>query len=412
MRTINIPKKVKYLSEKLKSELVIGDFEIDSKFLSIPGIVKKFNVSPVTAHKAAKILVKEGYLKSVARKGYFVASKPKINDIKDMFNETVTRRILFIVRPEDMDRGSPKVISGLQPVCRREKCKIEITPANVPNIVEEANSPDVVGVILEILDNFPEVNLINKPKICIGRWPNTNDKVASFIGDIEEALSMTVDYFHRFGHRKISVLIGNSGESVNEPMLGQIMAGYIRGMGRYHLKWDESLLYIKPEIEHHQLVREFIDNFKRQGITAIFVLHWSTLIVLLQELHRSGMDVPDDLSIIAYGESDFTPHVRPKMTRFELHIQKIAEEAARVIFLSNMEEGACPKTTLFPVELIEGESVKDLKKCKEARLWGLGQSPHREKVMKLMREKFGKEDADKIREEAERRLYLEKEKKV
>ncbi len=358
MQTIDISKKAEYLSEKLKSEIVSGGFEIDSKFFSIPQMAKKFNVSPVTAHKAATNLVKQGYLRSVARKGYFVSAKPNKNELLPMFSDVATRRILFIVKPEDMGRTSPKVISGLQPVCIRENCRIEVVPANAPDIVEQANSSDVAGVILEILDDFPEINLISKPKICIGRWPNTSDEVASFVGDIEEAMNMTVEYFHRFGHERISMLIGKSGESINEPMLSRIMAGYMRGHGSCRLGWEYEQLYVEPETEHHELVRRFVREFRYKGITSVFILHWSTLVVLLQELSCNGLGIPEDLSVIVYGESEFTGHVRPKMTRFELHITKIARQAAETIFNSDKKTECHAYTTLFPVELLEGESVR------------------------------------------------------
>ncbi len=358
MQAISISKKTEYLSEKLKQELLSDEFEIDSKFFTIPEMAKRFNVSPVTAHKAARNLVEQGYLRSVARKGYFVSAKPNRSDLLPMFNELTTRRILFIVKPADMGKSSVKVISGMQPVCIREKCRIEIVPSNAPDIVEQANSPDVAGVILEILDDFPEVNLINKPKICIGRWPKPTDSVASFVGDIEEAMNMTVEYFHKFGHKRISMLIGKSGESVNEPMISKIMAGYMRGNRICSLGWDESQLYVEPQEGHHTLVQRFVREFKSKGITAVFVLHWSTLMVLLQELHRNDMDVPNDLSVIVYGESEFTPHVRPKMTRFELHIQEISRRAAEAIFNASEDDANRSYTVLFPVELLEGESVR------------------------------------------------------
>ncbi len=358
MRTIKPPQKAEYLSEQLKSELISGGFEINSKFFSIPEMAKRFNVSPVTAHKAATTLVKQGYLRSEARRGYFVSAKPARKDILPVFGDVATRRLLFIVKPADMDRGSPKVISGLQPVCVREKCKLEILPANAPDIVEQANSPDVAGVILEILDDFPEVNLINKPKICVGRWLNTSDSVASFIGDVEEALKMAVDYFYKFGHKRTSILIGKSGEALNEPMVSQIISGYMRGARMNKLDWGDELFYVEPETDHYQLIKRFVREFRYKRITSVFVLHWSTLMVLLQELHRNRLEVPDDLSIIAYGESDFTAHVRPKMTRFELHIQEISRRAAEAIFNANEGDANRSYTVLFPVELMEGESVR------------------------------------------------------
>ena len=145
-------------------------------------------------------------------------------------------------------------------------------------------------------------------------------------------------------------------------LISQLVAGLRRGFNTYGLTWDENLLKINRSTNQHEYVQKFVKTFRDENITAVFVPHWSTIMILMQELSEHQLSIPKDLSLVAYGEAEMTPYMRPKATRFELNISSIAEQAAKMIIEHDRDNTPLPsrKYISFPVELLIGKSTASL----------------------------------------------------
>ena len=356
--------KSKYLGEQLKRELASWEHGKGTKFYTIPQIKDRFSVSPVTAFKAVSGLVKDGYLTSRRGSGYFVANRPVFDDLHPSFRSSAsqTKRILLIGDSDEITK--PKMSAGLGDACSKAKYRLELLAFDTPDLTEIANEPDVAGIVIEAGQRTIPLAQINKPKIVIGHWPNLDDGVRCFIADAEQASIDTVSYLCGLGHRRIAILMADlkSDWQLPDENIAHFVAGFRKGYRVYNLPWDEDLIRVNRQRPQREYVSELVHCFREKEITAAFIPEWGTMIAFIQELHRSGMDVPGDISLVVYGESEFSKYIHPRLTTFDVFIRDISRKAGEVIIGYDRDGTELPaqKYVKFPAELIVGESVLPL----------------------------------------------------
>lgn len=356
--------KSKYLGERLKQELASWEQKKGKKFYTIPQIKDRFSVSPVTAFKAVSGLVKDGYLTSRRGSGYFVANKPVFDDLHPSFKSSAsqTKRILLIGDSEEITQ--PKMSAGLRDACSKAKYRLELLPFDTPDLTSISNEPDVAGIVIEAGQRTIPLAQINKPKIVIGHWPNLDDGVRCFIADAEQASIDTVSYLCGLGHNRIAILLADlrSDWQLPDENISHFVAGFRKGYQIYNLPWDEDLIWVNRQRPQREYICELVHSFREKEITAAFIPEWGTMIAFIQELHRSGMDVPADISLVAYGDSEFSKHIYPRLTTFDVFIRDISRKAGEVIIGYDRNEIELPtqKYVKFPAELIIGESAASL----------------------------------------------------
>ncbi|MCC6424064.1 MAG: substrate-binding domain-containing protein, partial [Phycisphaerales bacterium] len=307
---LQVLSKSEHLGEKLKQELSTGRLGLGERFYSIPQVSERYAVSPATAYKVVSGLVKDGYLRSHRGKGYFVEKKPTGRKPSSPAAETGLRTLLLV---NDFGESSPpaKVLAGIQDACRESRYRFEIISLSDGNFLEIAAREDVAGLILGIDRESTPIAKVTKPKICIGHWADPDDGVISFIADAERAATETVRHLCGLGHQRIAFVLGEASARVTTPFCAQVVAGLRRGFQTYGLEWDEGLLYMDLHRPESQLIEEFISTFRDRQITAAFVPTWSSVLQLVRRLRREGLSVPDDLSVVTYGEDPLTPHIQP-----------------------------------------------------------------------------------------------------
>ncbi len=346
--------KSELLSERLKEELTQQGLSIGSRFHSVQQIRDRYGVSLATAHKVVSGLVRSGYLTSKRGQGYFLHSKPKDEDLHPMFRRVP--RISKILLAMVQDTPPTRVLSGLQPACEEAGFRLEVVNILAPNFVEMANEDGVAGVILTPTGERTLLRQVHKPKICIGQWLMPEDNVISYVANAEQASIEVVRYCCGLRHDRIALVVGQDESLRYDLWVSQMIAGMRRGFQTYGLKWDDDLVYDSNVNTSRETASSFLATFRERGITAAFIPLWTTFASVYFECVQSGTRIPQDLSMIAWGQHALSRCINVVPTRFELYIERISRRAAEALIAHAEGRGdlSSQSSETFPVQLLLG----------------------------------------------------------
>ncbi len=148
------------------------------------------------------------------------------------------------------------------------------------------------------------------------------------------------------GHRRIAVLIGPTNFSTARLRL----AGYRQALEEAGVPVEESLIQSVPyRRDAARLATKALLAHDRRA-TAIMATSNELVIGALQALGQSGISVPDDLSLVGFGDADWFALLRPALTTVALPIQEMAMVAAHMLLKRiRLAAGADPASEAPPV---------------------------------------------------------------
>lgn len=149
------------------------------------------------------------------------------------------------------------------------------------------------------------------------------------------------------GHRRIGFVIGHKGFRVSEQRLG----GYMDALRECGIPLDGSLLQQGWfDFRSGQAAAEALLD-RRNSPTAIFASSDDMAAGVLSVAHQRGMQVPADLSVAGFDDTDLASLVWPGLTTVRQPIREMAEKAAELLFSGEEAQ------ILLPAELIERGST-------------------------------------------------------
>lgn len=149
------------------------------------------------------------------------------------------------------------------------------------------------------------------------------------------------------GHRRIGFVIGHKKYRVSEQRLG----GYMDALRECGIPLDGSLLQQGWfDFQSGQAAAEALLGM-RHSPTAIFASSDDMAAGVLSIAHQKGMQVPADLSIAGFDDTDLASLVWPGLTTVRQPIQEMAEKAAELLFSGEEAQ------VVLPAELMERGST-------------------------------------------------------
>jgi LacI family transcriptional regulator len=163
------------------------------------------------------------------------------------------------------------------------------------------------------------------------------------------AAGQATDYLLDLGHRRISIVTGIRKENDRASARA---AGVAAAMARRGAR-------IRPE---HDLIVSFGVSAGRDALrqlmtsdgpppTAIICGTDQLAFGVLIEAQAQGIDVPVQLSVIGFSDSDYAAYLNPPLTTVRIHASEIGRAAGEQL-LARMAEQPTVRTTLIPAELI------------------------------------------------------------
>lgn len=177
------------------------------------------------------------------------------------------------------------------------------------------------------------------------------------VSDAKSAYRAT-QYLLEMGHTDIAILAGNMGDTtaqgrlegfrkaLSDAGIGEVQNTYVAGNG-----WNQSDGYFG--------MQSLLQCEKPP--TAIFSSNYLLTLGAFQVFSEVGISVPDDVSVVTFGDSAHYPFYGNGLTAIDFPVQRIAASITDM-FLSRISDGTVPltRTMVHDCDLLVRGSVKPL----------------------------------------------------
>ncbi|MGJ8681319.1 LacI family DNA-binding transcriptional regulator [Paraglaciecola sp.] len=161
---------------------------------------------------------------------------------------------------------------------------------------------------------------------------NANEMVADvninkiFI-DNEAAAMEAMQHLFDLGHSRIAAVVGPS----DVPSSNERIVGYKKALAQQGIELDESLI-VQGDYTLHSGVAtaKFLLSLEKRP-TAIFAFSDDMAIGIMQVLHKNGVVVPDDISVMGFDDINYAEFVRPSLTTVHQPLEEIGQACANLL---------------------------------------------------------------------------------
>lgn len=155
--------------------------------------------------------------------------------------------------------------------------------------------------------------LVNKdfPLVCIDRELHNSDSDVVRVDNAQGAYN-AIEHLLRLGHRRIGVISGNLSIQTYIDRL----EGYKRALAEYNIEFDPELVYVKGSdfVSGVELTNEILDLDKAVRPTAIFTANNLITLGSLEAIHKRGIRIPEDISIVGFDDMYWSSSLNPPLT--------------------------------------------------------------------------------------------------
>lgn len=160
------------------------------------------------------------------------------------------------------------------------------------------------------------------------------------------------------GHRRIAALV----PSRNDRSISELRyKGFVAALTDYGIALDPQLVmetggcFEMPET--YEGMCRLID--RKAPFTAVFTLSDTTAIAAIKALHDRGLQVPEDVSVIAIDGLCVSSFITPTLTTMVQPGEEMARESVRIL-LGILEDGAATEHIRLEASLRSGASVRQI----------------------------------------------------
>ena len=154
--------------------------------------------------------------------------------------------------------------------------------------------------------------------------PINCDKIIT--DDFNGALN-TVEHLYKTGHKNIAFVSTLSNLHIGE----QRLLGYKKGLENVGLPFNEKLVVNILEKDYKEYEAILIPFYKENKIDSVITTGESAAVAAMKAGLKSGLEIPKDLSVIAFSNGILARHSSPKMTTISQHGEQMGETAAKIL---------------------------------------------------------------------------------
>lgn len=291
----------------------------------------------------------------------------KPNNIALSLKNRKTKTIGIII-PEIVHHFFATVISGIEQVANEQGYNVIVCLSNesfdreVINMEMLANG-STDGFIMSLSketqykgDYHHITEIINQgmPVVMFDRVTNDIlcDKV---IIDDKAAAYDAVQSLINAGKKRIALVT-----TVDYVSVGKLRTdGYTKSLLDNDLPFDENLILKVEDIENCEAkITQFIEKYSPD---AVFAVNELFAVISIKAVHKLGLKVPDDISVIAFTDGIISMYSTPTITTVSQDGIKMGRKAAMMLIdrlESDDEEEEHYRTEVIETHLIERESTK------------------------------------------------------
>jgi LacI family repressor for deo operon, udp, cdd, tsx, nupC, and nupG len=172
----------------------------------------------------------------------------------------------------------------------------------------------------------------------------------NYVGvDYENDAYKAVSYLVSLGHENVALIAGPSKAAVTS----KIIRGCKRALEKHKISADNcTIAYADYDYQMaYERTREIIKENKM--VTSFFVGGYEMAPACLRAVKDSGLEIPADISVICYVDSEMMPLLDPPLTAIRLPYYEMGKKAAEMI----LEDSAERTRFIYETELVIRDST-------------------------------------------------------
>jgi len=164
-----------------------------------------------------------------------------------------------------------------------------------------------------------------------------------------------VQHLINLGCKKIGLI-----STIDYVSVGKLRTqGYLEALSENNLKIDESLILKVDDFDQSEdEISRFLSD---KSIDAVFAVNEHFAIYAIKAFKEQGLDVPKDVSVIAFTDGELSKRFIPSLTTINQHGEEMGAQAARLLIrkLENEDSEDEPfETIIIETGLVERNSTK------------------------------------------------------
>jgi LacI family transcriptional regulator len=228
-------------------------------------------------------------------------------------------------------------------------------PAKELQMVQELVRRRVDGLVLVAspgaMENaVPYLEQEGTPLALLDRFlPLEVDQVGT---ENEEPAAQLVEHLAELGHQRIGLIAGLEGLSTTEERI----AGYRKGLREGNLEFDPAR--IAHGASRHEPARAATNRLLEQADppTALVAANSAMTIGVMHALRERGIEVPDDIALVAFDDFEWSDLFRPRLTVIAQPTRVIGTRAVQLLLARLAEPGLAPQSVRLKPTFVHRES--------------------------------------------------------
>ncbi|MGR3811948.1 LacI family DNA-binding transcriptional regulator [Jiulongibacter sp. NS-SX5] len=303
------------------------------------------------------------------------STKQKVKDASQLYNYTPNLRarylrtkssgLVALILPEYNMFFIPNLMKAISEVVNDHNYSLLVFQSDDSyekelDIIEYCNQISVDGILLSIGTGFDhkkdlmELSSEGAPIVLLDRvWPNDRISHVSIEGDVisEKALR----YLKKMGHKDVIGVFSSEELTITKARYKGFKEsleeydGEIKGKATFVSKLDELELQLEAALKDYP------------EATALYVMSDELVMRVYYYLQKSGIKVPDELSVVSISDGTLPFIVYPQLTHFYHSPAKIGRKAAEVLFDQIKSKESEVRDIRIECELVQLGSVKNIK---------------------------------------------------
>ena len=278
--------------------------------------------------------------------------------------KTSHSRVIGVVIPELSNAFITSIISALEDILRKKDyaivvCDCRSDPKREKEAVEFLLHRRVDGLINMATDptghHLKAALNAGIPILLVDRLIDSlRGKVSAVVIDNAHAAGQAVKKLTDLGHRKIGLVLGSPHlYTTNCRLTGYLNALREAGIAPH----EEYIRYGDYTMDGgYQEVQHLLALKDRP--TALFVTNFEMTLGAMLAIHRSGIRVPEELSVIGFDKLELFGAIFPDLTLVRQPQLSIGRESANLMLdMLREKENVCHRIVTLSTELTEGKSV-------------------------------------------------------
>jgi LacI family transcriptional regulator len=336
------------------------------KKLTIKDIAKEFNVSISTVSKALNdsyeisIATKEKIQKYAKEKNY----KPNFNALSLKNRSTKT---IGIIIPTMLKYFFAQVFKGIEKTALERGYKVITCISNESynkevEIIEMLSNGSIDGFIVslaketELKADFKHLeDAIDNgtPIVMFDRVAQTL-KCDKIITDDFNGAQNTVEFLYKSGHKNIAFVSTMSNFHIGK----QRFLGYKKGLENVGLPFNDDLVINIIERDYKKYESILIPFLQKNKIDSIITTGESAAVASMKAGLKTNLEIPKNLSVIAFSNGILARHSSPKMTTISQHGEQMGEAAAEILIDKLEKKHTETVTKVITTDLVIRDSTR------------------------------------------------------